>query len=1269
MADHSDGFLEMNKLNHISVFKNVKRVLGLIISVAILLAGFDAHAYLGAGNRSGPAEAGKDYPARLIVKFKKPVTAAKGTVNIQTLENLESISELNKEFKIHSVVPFRGRRGLPGSYHFKDIYILRAEAGADLEEIAAEYARLPNVEYAEPDYLMELHTIPSDVLYPQQWGLNNFGQWHYYVQRRPGDGNDKLKIRYGLPDADIDADEVYQNPPDKTVTSVVAVIDTGVDLDHPDLETSIWRNVKENPNNGIDDDHNGYIDDVLGWDFSAVDDIIEGEIHDNDPTDEFGHGTHCAGIIAGIANNGMGIAGVSTTCKIMPIKIFPWPLISTIAEAVIYVADNGGDVISMSFGYPYRSYLLEEALNYAKAKGVVLCASTGNSGINEANFPAAFDATIAVGSTNDSDHVSVYSTYGEHLSVCAPGQDILSLRADSTDMYDDHEPNVHIFGENYYLASGTSMSCPHVAGIAGYIRSIAPGLLPDRVQEIIEQTADDLLDPYNHGDNYPGRDVYSGYGRASLKKALDATPHVHARLETPYPNEIVSGQVDIWGRAYERESILTDYIIELGKGKLPEQWNPVFGGSTWLEYDRLGSWNTEGLAGYYTLRLKVGTENIHQRTVFVANENLARVDYPSAGDTIFNFIDIYATAYGPDYRYLILEYGAGENPTQFETLASSSRPADNELITDWIVEILPEGIYTLRLSVYSAYGLETQTETKVFVRSIFSSDNAWKTTLNSPVTITANYGDLNNDGQTEIYVGTEDGLKVLKLGGGEDTVNTVFPENNFLIPPAIGDLDGDGIDDLVAMGHNPSKVYGFPSSGEPFETPVSFTVDVGQYTDTEHDFPILFLKDVDNDSRDEIHLMLKSDYNAKAAMLSSGGSYRLSLDSVSEYLPADLNGDGYDEIYVYNYLDQHLKQLNLNGQVVDSLYLEYENELFICNGLAAYDIDRDSIPELAVFGQFYRHGYWLYFMDDGLNIKSGWPIELNIPTYLTPTMPVFVDLDEDDQPEFISTTFGISYSYIHIWNVDGTSFLPGNPDGLFATIPRPGVLNMPTVADINGDGRRDIICCANDDIFFTYRAQRIYAWDYSGQLLDDYPIIVTPRSPLIYFGNFRFTPFLGDLNNSGTIDLIMPTSDSSTVFLDFAGSSYNACNVPLPMWRYNRRLNNTGWPVSCSPTGVDDEPASTLPTDFALRQNFPNPFNPSTVLEYSLPSRSEVELAVYNLLGRKVRTLVSGTQSAGVHRVTWDGRDNGGNDVATGVYLYRISCEDFEDARKMVLIR
>lgn len=353
------------------------------------------------------------------------------------------------------------------------LYLLELEAGQNLSEALEAYRQDPAVEYAEYNYLLYAHRTPSDTSYSIQWPLRNTGQTY------PASGS--YTAPPGTYDADIDASAAWDLFTG-TADVVAAVIDTGVDYTHRDIDENMWVNLAEQTGTtGADDDGNGYVDDIYGYDFIN---------RDGDPMDDSGHGTHCAGVIAAETHNAQDIAGVCWQTRIMALKFLGAGGSGTTANAVkafYYAAANGADVCSSSWGGGAYSQALEEAIAYATSQGVILAASAGNSNTSTPAYPAYYESMIAVAATDSNDDRASFSNYGSWVDVAAPGVDVLSLRS-------------HLAGSSFGTAydaytvvlSGTSMACPHAAGACALLIGANPTLTRDEVYEILTTTGDPI---------------------------------------------------------------------------------------------------------------------------------------------------------------------------------------------------------------------------------------------------------------------------------------------------------------------------------------------------------------------------------------------------------------------------------------------------------------------------------------------------------------------------------------------------------------------------------------------------------------------------------------------------------------------------------------------------------------------------------------------------------------------------------------------------------
>jgi len=357
------------------------------------------------------------------------------------------------------------------------IHDLRIPQGADVFDVLDAIRSTRLVEFAEENTFGTYFAPPNDTRFDEQWGLNNVGQTG------------------GTADADVDAPEAWDlNTGFPNV--VVAVLDSGTEVTHFDLSDNVWVNPDEIPGNGQDDDNNGRIDDINGWDFFN---------NNNNVAGPFFHGTHVAGIVAADTNNGTGIAGlaggfggVDDGCRMLIGGVGDFfPDGSILDDAILYAVGEGASVITMSLSVGF-SAAIANALQSAWDDGVFIDCSAGNGGGPGVAFPATDPNVVAVAATDHNDNRASFSSTGPEVEVAAPGVSILSTQTGGT------------FG----FSDGTSFASPHVAGLAGLLFSAAPGVTNELVRQIINDTADDVEDP--------GRDDETGHGRINAAAALTA---------------------------------------------------------------------------------------------------------------------------------------------------------------------------------------------------------------------------------------------------------------------------------------------------------------------------------------------------------------------------------------------------------------------------------------------------------------------------------------------------------------------------------------------------------------------------------------------------------------------------------------------------------------------------------------------------------------------------------------------------------------------------
>lgn len=354
---------------------------------------------------------------------------------------------------------------------------LRSErADFDAPAAAAALAGVPGVRAACVNGLRHLFFTPNDTYFSQQWSL------------QPGNpAGIKVAEAWDVEDGDPGV--------------VIAIMDTGVDWSNPDLGPNVRLNPGEVAGNGVDDDANGYIDDVRGWDFGNHDNDARPHTTLEQGLDVGFHGSHCAGIAAAATNNAAGVAGAGFRCQILPLKIVNTASEFTdaaVVEAFLYAIDNGADVVSMSFGGPDEggaAAFFQTLIDDAIAANVVCVAAAGNNNDASLMYPAACAGVISVGATNESGARASFSTYGNWVTVNAPGEHIWST-IQSNYSFDFLTGLLYqlLYGWDgshpYMYCDGTSMACPLVAGVCGLLRSAAPGLAPAQVRQTLVDTGD-----------------------------------------------------------------------------------------------------------------------------------------------------------------------------------------------------------------------------------------------------------------------------------------------------------------------------------------------------------------------------------------------------------------------------------------------------------------------------------------------------------------------------------------------------------------------------------------------------------------------------------------------------------------------------------------------------------------------------------------------------------------------------------------------------------
>ena len=904
-------------------------------------------------------------PGQILVKFR---TAASKSVP-------GSLRDLHARFGAGTPEPVFPERAVPAKRAggFAQVYRIALDPGVSPVEAAAAYSEHPGVQYAQPVHLFSHHEAPDDPRLSAQYGLNQI-RWQI--------------LQDGLP------------PAEQAV--IIAIIDSGVDYTHEDLAENIWINtVEASGRPGVDDDNNGYVDDVRGWDFTHTPTLpAKGDYlsPDNDPMDESSHGTRVAGVAAAVTDNGVGIAGVAPDARLMALRAgvtlqsdFTFLEEDDLAAAIFYAVENGAHVLNMSWGGPESALLIRDAVRWAAANGVVLVSSAGNTGKPGLSYPAAMDETIAVGATAPLDRIASFSSTGVPLDLVAPGAGTITTMP----------------GNGYRRASGTSFAAPHISGLAALLLSRRPGLSAEQVRSLLVASAIDL--------GPEGWDNSSGAGRIDAGILLErfagwSDPPV-VRIVRPQTDASVRRNVDIVGRADGPD--VAGYELSWGPGRDPQSWIRLKGGPPGSDFRH--SWTPDTQAGAsaivrLTVRLTDGTaledrvrigirrtspaiSKVSFSPVLIGNRQTYRAEwhtrYPTRGALIYRssaaaredslFSDIVYTRHRvtlpPDLDTGTLEYRvmAQDAAGQAEVSEPSTVAVDpRRIAARGFVQVgaLPDGFLP---GTVTDFDLDGRPE---IVLMPYARGRPYNTNLILERADDGNFttvfrtaeaflpwalGDANNDGSTDL-LGTR--FPHLLLFGG-----TPFPSETLMdITQAeggeIADIDGDGRNEIVTRSAEAGGILILRS------TPEGAFVETARLVNPTEGFNLPGLRfviaDLNDNGRNEI---LSGDYDGDLWMyeaLQGGGFVQTwelagSDSTNTQWIGGgeDIDNDGDVEFAVARAAEDRNDALNgfwtleiYSADGPSSYAMEWSirvsGVISTGNGIATGDVDGNGIPDLAV---------------------------------------------------------------------------------------------------------------------------------------------------------------------------------------------------------------------------------------------------------------------------------------------------------------------------------
>ncbi|MDD4223736.1 MAG: S8 family serine peptidase [Candidatus Cloacimonetes bacterium] len=915
-------------------------------------------------------------PGQVIVKTSQP---------LDPKSDRTGLTEFDSWLDTHGALNLRPIRGMRQPRYF----LVNLASDPDWNALRDGSISFPGIEYIQPNYLSSLHIEPNDPLFSEQFHnvVSNPQAWNYST------GSSQV---------------------------VVGIIDSGCLINHPDLQDNIYINPGEDPalglhDNGIDDDGNGYIDDWCGWDFSdapelsdtAVGDYLE---QDNDVEDENFHGTHVAGIVGAVGNNGIGVSGVCWNVKIMPVRAGfrttagqGYLQDDDAAAAIIYAADNGCHVLNLSWGDPNYSPIIGDACNYAHSKGVTIVASAGNDPGPILSYPAKLSSVISVGAINRNRNIAGFSSYGPDMDLVAPGEMVLST----------YKLDV---GEQFYLQSGTSMSSPFVAGAAALLLSLHPGLTPDEVRSRLLTATDDL--------GTPGFDLYYGHGLLNTKKLLENTQPPLVYIDQPLDHSGITGSVDITGTV--AGSDFFRYSVMYTSSEVPTilDWYDVQTHQNYPSHCHQQVQNgllahfhiPEAFAeGQYTVRIQYESTN-GQKFNYYRSFNYDRTPPLLREESVMGFsrydgqnLRYYASAVFNEYvrTELLITDSAGSLHRVYGALLDSTQV--------WAIpQYLPQGPVSIQISATNTSNLNILTGVypdfmDLIYEVVPSYGYTWQQISEPRVPLNYSY-DYDGDGYNEYlamdlpqtgYGGVfvyqpqagghvlkhsfddsfwllgagdtnEQGQELLMLKGEtavlmESQLTSTYPnlplwEDYSITGGVIVDYSRDGIDDLLLVKILPTKrvIQAYKRSGNTFEA--KNQLENKSETDFYNTFvPTITVKNFDNDSYLDIltadtdgDIMIYEIRNDNVEELA--WSHRMPIGNTYSIASGDFDGNGRQDFFIGGYYKDNLDPnqnfwyfegfKNVSNNNYASLGSIMFNDVASQNAILAHDLDNDDRDEI-----------------------------------------------------------------------------------------------------------------------------------------------------------------------------------------------------------------------------------------------------------------------------------------------------------------------------------
>ena len=1050
-------------------------------------------------------------------------------------------------------------------------------------ELVEELRQNPAVEYAEPNYILRAQWTPNDTYFASvgAWGQSFRDLW----------GLEKINAEnaWGLT---------------RGAGVVVAIIDSGVDYGHEDIAPNVWQNAgelgtdgqgRDRRSNGVDDDGNGYVDDWRGWNF-----VTGVSSPDNDPMDDHGHGTHVAGTVAAVGNNGLGIVGVAPESRVMALKGLDAAGGGTtedLSEAIVYAAENGAKVINASWGgyqsAPART--MTDAVVYAQQKDVVFVAAAGNDAIDVGtNYngvaPANIRGVVTVSASDHDDAIASFSNFGPKIDLSAPGgggadpggtaanpgRSILSL-ASSKGGDQMNGGGALVVGANYVRQAGTSMAAPHVAGVAALVRSLHPEFSAEQVRQALRLGADDA--------GAAGYDEKFGYGRLNAAGALGVTLPVAVQLTAPAETLTGVGQADVRGTV--NGAGLAEWHLEYRAADAADGWTLIRSSSNAVNNATLAAWDISGLAdGGFELRLTatntagqtfedklpVRVDNVYVKD---PSPEMAMAYLPGAAINVSGTV---APSSLSGYSLLVSKTQGETLPGARVLLAGGGTQAVRDgLLATWDTNGVAPGPYTLTLQATLTNGVQISESVTVIIEPSIHEGTPVKLFPTDTGLAFMNHlvaADVNGDGAQELVIGYGHAVGVYDHAGRllPGWPRTIDPDGvgvDIQQTPAVGDLDGDGRPEIAAAGGN--YIFIWHADGTPMP---GWPLPLGWIASTQ-----LSIADVDGDGANELVTANGTLYviDTEGSALPGWSLFPANeRRDFTDFVVCDLDGDGHKEIVTRGDGDGVATDVYVfgsRGELKPGWPRRIEGALpsFMAYP-AAGDLDGDGDLEIVVpatGGKVYA------LQHDGTDVP-GWPQQTKGETVNSPAVG---DMDGDGRAEVVAGVNTLwenqlDVDYLYAWRGDGTP-IPGWP------VKETGSLDWrfygfgaPVLADVDGDGAVDVV--ASGDL--TFLRESLYAYKRDGSRVAGFPKHTAYGGPWA-----TNAPAVADLDNDGLLELTWV--DNGNILYVWDLPAPRTAKAPWPMFRHDAALTGAS-PGAPQPAPV----VTTHPSDQTVAEGAPVTF-------------------------------------------------------------------------------